>query len=134
MDREFQILPEQASTLADDVDRLYAFLWAVSGVMTILIGALILYFAIKYRRGSRADRTPAGGHFLILETVWIAVPFVVTGSTINGGATDSQSLSISATTVASGPNFWTTPRNWSGGAVPVTGDDIYLVYSTVDIL
>jgi cytochrome c oxidase subunit 2 len=78
MDHEFQLLPEQASTLADEVDRLYAFLWAVSGVMTVLIGALILYFAIKYRRGSRADRTPAHGHFLILEATWIVVPFVVT--------------------------------------------------------
>jgi hypothetical protein len=74
------------------------------------------------------------GATLVLRADKPGVPFVVTGSTINGGATDSQSLSISATTVASGPNFWTTPRNWSGNAVPVTGDDIYLVDSTVDIL
>lgn len=77
MEHEFQLMPEQASTLADDVDRLYAFLWGVSGVMTLLIGGLILYFAIKYRRGSRADRSPSHGHFLLMETAWIVGPFLV---------------------------------------------------------
>jgi cytochrome c oxidase subunit 2 len=77
MDREFRLMPEQASSFAGDVDRLYWFLIAVSSVMTVLIGVLILYFAIKYRKGSRADRTEKEGHFFLMEATWIIAPFVV---------------------------------------------------------
>ena len=77
MSGEFRIMPEQASSFAADVDRLYAFLWIVSGVMMVLIGALILYFAIKYRRGSRADRRETNTHFFWIETTWIVGPFIV---------------------------------------------------------
>jgi cytochrome c oxidase subunit 2 len=77
MDAEVRFMPEQASSFAGEVDRLYAFLWAVSGAMTILIGALILYFAIKYRRGSKADRTQTATHFFLIEATWILGPFAV---------------------------------------------------------
>jgi cytochrome c oxidase subunit 2 len=77
MNEEFRFMPEQASTFAGDVDRLYAFLWGVSSVMTILIAFLILYFAIKYRRGSRADRTVTSTHFFAIEATWIIGPFVI---------------------------------------------------------
>ena len=77
MNDEFRLMPEQASTFAGDVDRLYAFLWGVSSVMTILIGLLILYFAIKYRRGSAADRAETSTHFFAIEALWIAGPFVI---------------------------------------------------------
>lgn len=77
MSEEFRLMPEQASSIAPSIDRLYAFLWGVSGVMMVLIGVLILYFAIKYRRGSIADRRPASTHFFAIEAAWIAGPFVV---------------------------------------------------------
>jgi cytochrome c oxidase subunit 2 len=77
MNSEFRWMPDQASSLADDVDRLYAFLWGVSAVMTLLIAYLILHFAIKYRQGSAADRRETGTHFFWIEASWIIGPFVV---------------------------------------------------------
>lgn len=78
MNSEFRLMPEQASSIAAEVDALYGFLVITSGVLSILIAVLIVYFAIKYRRGSPADRRQGHGHFLAMELSWIAVPFVLT--------------------------------------------------------
>ncbi len=77
METEFRLLPEQASSFAGEVDRLYAFLWGVSGAMTILIGVLILYFAIKFRQGSKADRRQSHSGVFLIEAAWIVGPFIV---------------------------------------------------------
>lgn len=71
-------MPEQASSLASEVDSLYAFLLVVSGVITIIIAGLIVFYAIKYRRGSSADRSVKQTHFLMMEVSWIVVPFLLT--------------------------------------------------------
>jgi len=57
MNSEFELFPEAASTAAPSVDRLYIFLLGLSLVFTVLIAGLVFYFAIKYRRGNRVDRT-----------------------------------------------------------------------------
>lgn len=71
-------MPEQASSFAAEVDALYAFLLLVSSFFTVLIAGLILYFSIKYRRGSRADRTVKEGHFFLMEASWIVIPLALT--------------------------------------------------------
>ena len=43
MDTSFHLFPEQASTLASQVDALYFFLLAFSGSVSVLIAALIIY-------------------------------------------------------------------------------------------
>jgi cytochrome c oxidase subunit 2 len=78
MNSNFRMFPDQASTLAPRVDALYLFLIGVTVFFTLLIGILILYFGIKYRRGSRADRSPPQGHFYVLEVAWIVIPFLLT--------------------------------------------------------
>ncbi len=78
MNTEFSFMPEQASSFAADVDALYGFLLLVSGVFTVLIAFLIMFFAIKYRRGSRADRTQGETHFFVMELAWIIVPMLLT--------------------------------------------------------
>ena len=75
MDTEFRFMPEQASSFASEVDALYAFLLMVGGVMSVGIATTIVYFAIKYRRGSRADRTQGAGHVFLIELSWILIPF-----------------------------------------------------------
>ena len=64
---KFQLFPEQASTLAPEVDHLLYFLLAVTVFFTLLIFGAIFYFAIRYRRRSeqrtaarRAHRLHAG--------------------------------------------------------------------------
>jgi hypothetical protein len=79
-----------------------------------------------------------------LEITWTVNASTITGTAVTKGlpftATSSASGgagTIGAVTVATasaGPNDWSTPGNWSAGAVPVNGDDVVLQNSTVDIL
>ena len=76
MNTSFELFPEQASTMAHKVDRLYLFELGVAVGFTALICALILYFGVKYRRGSRADRgNPPQSN--LLELMWAALPLVL---------------------------------------------------------
>jgi cytochrome c oxidase subunit 2 len=79
--KSFQLFPEQASSIAGQVDGLYAFLVLVSAFFSLLIAFLIVYFSVKYRRRSKAEIPPpvqpttshgAGG--MILEIVWSVIP------------------------------------------------------------
>jgi cytochrome c oxidase subunit 2 len=78
MDRGFRLFPEQASTFAPRVDALYYYLLAVSAFFTLLIATLIIYFAIKYRRGSRANRVDHKGRYARwIEFTYIGIPLVL---------------------------------------------------------
>jgi cytochrome c oxidase subunit II len=73
----FPLFPEVASTIASGVDLLYFFLVAITVLFSVLIFALIFYFAVKYRRSpERKAQQSEGG--LGLEITWTAVPFVIT--------------------------------------------------------
>ena len=77
MDSRFQLFPDSASSLSDRVDALYSFLVAVAVFFTFLICALILYFGVKYRRGSVAERAnPPQSN--LLELAWAVVPLLLT--------------------------------------------------------
>jgi len=52
----FRLFPERASTVSHQTDALYLFLCIVSAFFSILICALMFYFAIKYRRRSAVPR------------------------------------------------------------------------------
>jgi cytochrome c oxidase subunit 2 len=79
MDTSFRLFPEAASTAAPLVDRLYFFLLAVSSFFTLLICVTILYFAIKYRRGARVNRSISHlGSLWKLEAIWSAIPLGLT--------------------------------------------------------
>ncbi len=77
MQDEFKLFPDQASTLASQIDWLYAFLVAVSLFFAVLIFVLVGYFAIRYRRGTKADRSnPVHGHHA-LELAWTLIPLAL---------------------------------------------------------
>jgi cytochrome c oxidase subunit 2 len=70
--------PERASAYAGQVDLL---MWAFTGVIILLAGpvfVLTLWFAIKYRRGKPADRTPPSDRNLWIEVSWSVAPFLLT--------------------------------------------------------
>ncbi len=74
---KFQLFPDQASTIAPQVDALFFYLCAVTFVFTLLIAGLVVYFAVKYRRQSEDER-PADIHpSKLLEVVWIVIPFIL---------------------------------------------------------
>jgi cytochrome c oxidase subunit II len=64
-------MPEQASTIAGDVDRIYYALTALSLIFALPVAILIIYFAVKYRRGANVDRTGALHESTRLEMSWI---------------------------------------------------------------
>jgi cytochrome c oxidase subunit 2 len=74
---DFPLFPEQASTHAAWVDGVYFYAIGLTAFFTTLICVLILFFAIKYRRGSRADRSNPVTHNLPLEVFWISVPLAL---------------------------------------------------------
>jgi len=76
MPTDFRLFPEQASTIAGDVDALYLFLVSVAAFFTILICFLIIFFAVRYRRNARVDRSNPPASYL-LEVGWSIVPLIL---------------------------------------------------------
>ncbi|MFO0966199.1 MAG: cytochrome c oxidase subunit II [Gemmataceae bacterium] len=71
------LFPEQASTIAPEVDGVTLFLTGLSAFFTLLIFLLILYFAVKYRRRS-PDEIPAPVESaMTLEVIWTVIPLLI---------------------------------------------------------
>lgn len=73
----FPLFPQQASTMAAQVDALFFFLLAVSLSVSFLIAGLIVYFAIRYRRRSPDEIGTATRPHVVLEIIWTLVPLGV---------------------------------------------------------
>ena len=74
----FRFVPEQASSVASEVDLLYYCLIAFSGVLILGIGGCILYFSVRYRRKPGEIPTPAPVRgALRLELIWTMTPLVI---------------------------------------------------------
>jgi cytochrome c oxidase subunit 2 len=69
------LFPEQASTIATQVDNLYFFLIALTVFFSTLIATLIVVFAVKYRRRHSAQVGAAITGSIPLELMWSIVPF-----------------------------------------------------------
>jgi cytochrome c oxidase subunit 2 len=83
---DFPLFPEQASTLAREVDALYFFLVAVSLFFSVAIFTTVFYFAIRYRRRSD-DEIPQPIHgSLALELAWSGLPLVIALTMFGWGA------------------------------------------------
>jgi cytochrome c oxidase subunit II len=74
---EFPLFPEQASTIASGVDGVYFLLVGLSLIFAIAVFFFIFFFAIKYRRGSSADRSGLVFESKKLEFTWSFVPLVL---------------------------------------------------------
>lgn len=74
---DFELLPEQASTIAHRVDALYFVLLALSGLIVVGVGGALLYFAVKYRHRAPADRSNPVSSNTSLEVTWMVVPLVL---------------------------------------------------------
>ena len=70
----FPFFPDRASTIAGRVDLVFFAATAITVFFTALICFLILFFAIRYRRGSKADRDNPVSHNTTLEVIWIGIP------------------------------------------------------------
>jgi cytochrome c oxidase subunit 2 len=77
VDVNFELFPEQASTVAPQVDRVFLYILGVDLFFTLLVAGLIFYFAVRYRR-RREDYfpTPVVGS-LALESLWTFIPLAL---------------------------------------------------------
>jgi cytochrome c oxidase subunit 2 len=73
----FKLIPEQASTMAADVDQLYWFIIGVTAFFGILVCILVVYFAVKYRTDDPLKiGAPITGS-IPLELAWSVIPFLI---------------------------------------------------------
>jgi cytochrome c oxidase subunit 2 len=79
-------VPPSASTLSGKVDALYFYLSGVTVFFSLLIGGVLVFFVLKYRRRSPFEipRPIAGSHRL--ETLWSVIPFIIAMSMFAWGA------------------------------------------------
>jgi cytochrome c oxidase subunit 2 len=71
-------MPRQASTVSDDVDGVFAFIYWITAFFFVLILVLMLVLVIKYRhRPSRPDAERAPAHSTALELTWTIIPTVL---------------------------------------------------------
>jgi cytochrome c oxidase subunit 2 len=74
---KFSLLPEQASTVAPQVDALLYFWLAIALFFAFLIAGLIVVFMVRYRRRPGGDHDPNAHGSLWLEGAWTAIPFAI---------------------------------------------------------
>src|SRR5437763_15951769 len=70
----FRLFPPQASTNSHEIDALFFGLTLVSVFFVIVVFVPIIFFSIKYRQGSSADRSKPTSESLWLESGWTIGP------------------------------------------------------------
>jgi cytochrome c oxidase subunit 2 len=71
----FPLFPDQASVMAERVDMLFFFLLAMTGLVTVAVAALVLFFAFRYRRRPGQPVLPPQTQGSTgLELTWTIVP------------------------------------------------------------
>jgi cytochrome c oxidase subunit 2 len=86
MNFQLPFTPEQASTMAAEVDLLTIFLVGMTAVFTTLIGLMTIAFAVKYRQ--RVPSNAVGSNFensAILEVTWTIIPLLIVLFTFGWG-------------------------------------------------
>jgi cytochrome c oxidase subunit 2 len=67
----------QASSIAGRVDALFFALLLLCSLVTVAVFVLIIWFSVKYRHASKADRTGKPLHSSAIELTWTLVPLVL---------------------------------------------------------
>ena len=70
------LFPAEASTIAPWTDALYFFLLAMTLVGLLLVGALVFYFSVAYRKEKSPVATQVEGSTL-LEATWTIIPLAI---------------------------------------------------------
>lgn len=79
MDRPIDLpfFPPQASSVAADVDLLFAALTANWILFMIAVFMAVIWLVVKYRKGQKADRTNPPVHSTLIEIIWTVVPLII---------------------------------------------------------
>jgi cytochrome c oxidase subunit II len=82
-----RLFPEGASSMAGEVDLLYFVLLGISVFFILAVAGPILYFSVKYRRGSLANRSRPSHGSLRIEAGWTLFPLLLSLGLYGAGAT-----------------------------------------------
>ena len=74
---EFPLIAPSASTYAEDVDKLFLLLVLLTLIFSVLVGGLLIFLAVRYKRGNNVDRSNAHDHNTLLEVSWSFGPLVL---------------------------------------------------------
>ena len=74
---DVSLMPPQASSVAGEMDAIFLLLLALTIGFSILVMALVLFFAVRYRVGSRANRSNPKHHDLRIELTWTIIPLIL---------------------------------------------------------
>lgn len=69
--------PEQASSMAKNIDSLYMAIFWVSTVFFLVIVGVMCYFVIKYRRRPGVGPQPSSSHNTTIEILWSVLPSII---------------------------------------------------------
>ena len=70
----YPIGPPQASNFARETDLIYYVLWAMTILFTLIVGVAVIWFSLRYRAGTKADRSRPLYEHLGLELTWSVIP------------------------------------------------------------
>jgi cytochrome c oxidase subunit 2 len=75
----FALLPYEDSNYAGQVDAIFVSLLVLCSLITVAVFIVIIFFSIKYRKGSKADRShrPSERAEIGIEFTWIIIPLVI---------------------------------------------------------
>jgi cytochrome c oxidase subunit 2 len=86
MMEDFPFFPEQASTIAGQIDGLYFLLVGLSFLFAIPVAILIIFFTIRYKREKSVNRSNPVHASLRLELLWSVIPFLLSLGVFGWGA------------------------------------------------
>lgn len=73
----FPLFPESATEMAREIDTLYFVALGITAFFSVLIAALVLYFATRYRRQTEHEVGKPEKAGMWLEVVWSVIPLVI---------------------------------------------------------
>jgi cytochrome c oxidase subunit 2 len=77
MSDSFYLFPARASTAASRYDMLLLALFLLLAFVALAVMVLIVFFSIRYRKGSRADRSHAPTRGIRIEIAWTLIPLLL---------------------------------------------------------
>ena len=77
LEPSFRLIEQSASTIAARSDLLFLSMLVACGVLALVLGGLVVFFAVRYRSGSNADRSTPPSGARGLEIAWTAIPTVI---------------------------------------------------------
>ncbi|HEX5476977.1 MAG TPA: cytochrome c oxidase subunit II [Burkholderiales bacterium] len=143
MNAGFHWLLPEASDMAQRVDLLFFSMVALCGAVTLAIFVLMIWFSVRYRRGTKVDRSNPPTSLRALELGWIFTPLAIFIGIFVWGAlvyADFYKRDANAVTIFVVGKQWMWKAEHANGRREIDelhlalGQPVRLVLSTEDVI